>query len=74
MWPIAKPTAKSFSDFGGMFQERPDNSVEIRALRLNPYQGESALQIVQGFPMLLNPPGERARTGEGFDDRRGARF
>jgi hypothetical protein len=59
---------QSFDGFGGMFRVLLDESIEIRALRPNPYAGEASLQAVQGFPMLINPPGERARTGDGFDD------
>ncbi|NJL94180.1 MAG: phosphodiester glycosidase family protein [Anaerolineae bacterium] len=57
----------SLEGYGGMLQVGPAGAA-VRSLVTEPYQGESYQQAVQGFPMLIHPGGQVARTGAGFDD------
>jgi len=53
--------------YGGMFQII-DEAVRVRSLTEEPYSAAQYEQVVQGFPMLIQPGGDPARTGRGFDD------
>jgi hypothetical protein len=57
----------SFDGFGGMLQVS-GGTVRVRSLVTEPYHSETVEQAAQGFPMLIQPGGEAARTGDGFDD------
>jgi hypothetical protein len=59
---------QSFSGFGGMFQVTADG-VRVRSLVSEPYQGETLIQAVQAFPMLIEAGGIMAPQSEGFDQR-----
>jgi hypothetical protein len=59
---------QSFSGFGGMFQVS-GSDVRVRSLISDPYQGETLLQAVQAFPLLIETGGVLAAQGEGFDKR-----
>ena len=52
--------------FGGMFQVIKDDA-RVRSLVREPFQDAAYNQVVQGFPMLVEPGGIAARTGDGFD-------
>lgn len=56
----------SFDGFGGMFQVIKDE-VRVRSLVEEPFQRENFNQAAQGFPMLVEPGGRPANTGDGFD-------
>ena len=53
--------------FGGMFQVIKDD-VRVRSLVGEPFTDDAYNQVVQGFPMLIEPGGFAASTGDGFDD------
>lgn len=57
----------SLEGFGGMLQVSADE-VRVRSLVEEPYNNEIYEQVAQGFPMFIQPGGNPARTGEGFDD------
>ncbi|HLA43725.1 MAG TPA: phosphodiester glycosidase family protein, partial [Aggregatilineales bacterium] len=57
----------SLQGFGGMFLVN-GAEVRVRSLVQEPYYGESYEQVAQGFPMLIEPGGIAASTGDGFDD------
>jgi len=52
--------------YGGMFQVIKDD-VRVRSLVAEPFQGDAYNQVVQGYPMLIEPGGFVASTGDGFD-------
>lgn len=54
--------------FGGMFAVNGSGVPTIAALARTPYQGAGYAQAVQSFPMLIDPGGVAASTGQGFDD------
>lgn len=58
---------RSLEGYGGMLQIS-NGEVRVRSLVKEPYQGEIYQQVAQGFPMFVQPGGEPARTGDGFDD------
>ncbi|MBZ0308206.1 MAG: phosphodiester glycosidase family protein [Anaerolineae bacterium] len=58
---------RSLQGYGGMLQISGEE-VQVRSLVEEPYQGEVYQQAAQGFPMFVQPGGNPARTGEGFDD------
>jgi exopolysaccharide biosynthesis protein len=59
---------QSFMGFGGMFQVT-DSGPRVRSLVGEPYQGESFIQAVQAFPMLIEAGGVLASQDEGFTQR-----
>jgi exopolysaccharide biosynthesis protein len=61
------PFSASLVGFGGMFQVDTAGNAWVRSLVYEPYQGESFYQVVQSFPMMIEPGGIAASTGEGFD-------
>lgn len=56
----------SLRGYGGMFQ-LIGQDVRVRSLVAEPFQDDAFDQVVQGFPMLVEPGGLAASTGEGFD-------
>lgn len=56
----------SLVDFGGMFQVESLDSMRLRYLVTEPYQGEGYQQAIQSFPMLLSG-GQPTRQGDGFN-------
>jgi uncharacterized protein YigE (DUF2233 family) len=59
---------QSFAGFGGMFQVT-ETGPRVRSLVGEPYQGESLIQAVQAFPMLIEAGGVLASQDEGFTQR-----
>jgi uncharacterized protein YigE (DUF2233 family) len=59
-------SGQSLIGYGGMFQVTGE-TVRVRSLVQEPYQGEILDQAVQAFPMLIETGGQIARTGDGFD-------
>ena len=59
---------QSFVGFGGMFQVSASGP-RVRSLVGEPYQGETLMQAVQAFPMLIEAGGLLAPQGDGFDHR-----
>lgn len=59
---------QSFVGFGGMFQVTA-NGVRVRSLVSEPYQGESLLQAVQAFPVLIDPARLPVLEGDEFNQR-----
>lgn len=59
-------SGQSLIGYGGMFQVTGE-TVRVRSLVQEPYQGETLDQAVQAFSMLLEAGGQLARTGDGFD-------
>lgn len=58
---------QSFVGFGGMFQVDAGGVAHVRSLVQEPYRPAAFQQVVQGFPMLVEPGGVPASTGNGFD-------
>lgn len=58
----------SLFGYGGMFQVDFDGNARLRSLVQEPYRGEVYQQVIQSFPMLIEPGGFAASTGAGFDD------
>lgn len=58
---------RSFTGFGGMFQVDANGLVRVRSLVSEPFAGETMLQALQSFPMLVEPGGLAAPTGDGFE-------
>jgi len=56
---------QSLAGFGGMFQVT-ESGPRVRSLVGEPYQGESFIQAVQAFPMLIEAGGVLASQDEGF--------
>lgn len=60
---------QSFVGFGGMFQIDTNGYPRVRSLVQEAYYGDTLWQATQGFPMLIEPGGIAASTGDGFDNR-----
>lgn len=58
----------SLDGYGGMLEVTHHQAVRIRSLVNEPFQNERFLQVVQGFPLLIERGGQPASTGAGFDD------
>ena len=61
------PYGASLVGYGGMFQTDTEGNAWVRSLTREPYQNESFYQVIQSFPMLIEPDGVPASTGQGFD-------
>jgi hypothetical protein len=59
---------QSFVGFGGMFQVSTSGA-RVRSLVGEPYLGDTPIQAVQAFPMLIEAGGVLAPQGDGFDRR-----
>ncbi len=57
---------EAFKDFGGLMQVDETGAVRVRSTIHEPYEGESLLQAVQGFPVLIYD-GDALYRGGGND-------
>lgn len=60
----------SYGDFAGMFAVLPGGRVQVRWLAAQPYRpGETLVEAVESFPMLVRPGGVLGFPAEADDDR-----